>query len=114
MGPEGQVFEFEYDLLMGDVFLGDATDSGDADAGEDDAEERLEEEVSELVEPLELDELDELLRSLLRRHADCDPLSRKGQSDCLSEAETSANPPVLEFLPDLVVPLSSAKKNATT
>jgi len=68
---------------IGDVVLGIALDLGDADAGEDDreeAEERLEDEESVEDEPLELDELEELLRSLLRRHADCDPLSRKGQS----------------------------------
>lgn len=86
-------------------------------AGEDEVEERLEEEdPDELDEPLELDELDELLRSLLRRHCDSVPLIRKGQSLCLSEAETSAvvlfvATAAASFRPVLTVPLSSAKKS---
>lgn len=55
--------------------------TGDADPGEDgrdDDDEEYEEESELLLLPLDV-QLELELRSRLRRHADCDPLSRKDQ-----------------------------------
>jgi hypothetical protein len=83
--------------------------SGDADSGEDDLEEeeeRLDEDEPELLELLLL--LLELeLRSRLRRHADCDPLSRKGQSVSVGLSDPSLRPvgfPASFFPPRLASP----------
>ena len=90
---------------MGDFLVVTGLGSGDADSGEDDREEeeeeRLEEDDPELLLPLLLALLELLLRSLLRRHADCDPLSRKGQSVSFSLATPLATAFTGSFLPAL-------------